>query len=173
MVGKKIVHVFGRRHQDQVRRRLLQNLQQRIGSLFVRSIEAVDQKHAPPSAKGAELRALLQSRICWIEICRRGPSGGKVTKSRCEAKSSGSSERLSAGSFSRSAITDHIFRKAEVVALDFLMFSKDRGCESPDQGRLAYSFRSVQKYCLRDAVLPESSAPMLRRRRNCRRSCQT
>src|SRR6185312_15685982 len=50
----------------------------------------------------------FRRRICAMLSWRNGPSGGNVRKSGCDAKTSGSSLRLSAGSFSRAAIRERL-----------------------------------------------------------------
>ena len=51
---------------------------------------------------------------------RKGPSGGKVRKSGCEEKTSGSSFRLSEVHFSRSAMRFAFDSRLQVVLLDFV-----------------------------------------------------
>ena len=84
--------------------RFFQRLEQRIGGLLVGAINMVDQKNAARSMQWLKLRALFQqSHLLDGDLAQRS-SGGKVRKSGCVAKNSGSSLRLSDGHFSRSAM---------------------------------------------------------------------
>ena len=117
----------------------------------------------------------FSNRICWMEICRSGPSGQNVTKSGCEENSSGSSPRFSLGHFSRSAITSRFASQAEVVRLDFLRVIQQSRREAPRQRRFTDAFRPCQQDGLRDALAldhllaaPEPSPRCRRSYRTCR-----
>ena len=71
---------------------VFEDLQQRIGRLLVCPVDVVDEEDAYLPSKGPDCARSFNNRICWIEICRNGPSGGNVTKSTCEANSRGSSD---------------------------------------------------------------------------------
>ena len=93
-----------------------------------------------------------------MEIWRNGPSGAKVTKSGCEANSSGSWLRLSAGQRSRAADDFEIVRQAEIVLLDFAGIAEQQRRKTPGQRGLTHALGPGKQQGLRDALLRRSCA---------------
>ncbi len=74
-------------------------------------------------------------------IWRSGPSGGKVRKSGCVAKSSGSSLRLSAGHFSRSAIVSALASRLRSSCSILLRVADHRRRKAPRRAWLCPRLR--------------------------------
>ena len=151
---QQVVGIFRGKHQDQMLRRLFQNLEQRIGRLLVGAIDVVDQKNAARALQRLELRALLeQTHLLDGDLAQRA-----VRWERQEVGMSGEQQRIFiafvGGPFLALGDGVGVVLQAEIVLFDFLRAANQRRRESPRQRGFAHALRTVQQNGLRDALLP-------------------
>ncbi len=163
--GQKVVGILGGHDDDEVLRRLLQRLQERVGGLLVSPVDVIDQEDAAAAMQGFILRELLElSHLRDRDLAQRsiGREGYKIRMGREQERVF---VALFSGPFFAVGHDGLVVGKAEVVFLNLLRVAQKRGGESPGQRGLPEPFRSREQKSLRKAFLAGELLQGLRDRR--------
>ena len=171
---QQVVGVLRRHDQDQVRRRLFQRLQQRVGGLLVGAVHVIDQEDAPAALVRQKLRAFLQQpRLRDRDLAQRA-----VRREGDEIRMRGEQQRIVVALVGRpssraSATVSRLCGRLRSSCSISSGCPSRRAAEPPRQRRLADAFRPGKQQRLRQAVHARSSARAPRPSARCPRSSQT
>ncbi len=160
--GQQVVGVLRGHDQDQVRRRLFQRLQQRVGGLLVGAVHVVDQEDAAAAVVRQERRALLeQARLRDGDLAQRA-----IGREGDEIGMGGEEQRifvaLLGGPFFAAGDDFEVVRQAEVVVLDLLGVAEQARAQAAGQRGFADALRARRRAASAPGGPARSSARALR-----------
>ena len=160
---QQIVGVLSGQKHDQVRRRFLKGLEQRVGGLFVGAIDVIDEKDAPVAVQRIEpglvleLTHLLDGDLAKRTVGREGYEIGVGGKQKRIVIA------LFGGPFLAVGDGGQVGWQAEIVLLNAVGAAQQCGGEPASERGLADPLRTVEENGLRDALLLRESEQRRRR----------
>ena len=151
--GQQVVGVFGRHDEDEVRRRLLEGLEQGIGGLIVGAVHVIDQEDAPAALVGQVLGAVFeQAGLLDGDLAQRA-----VGREGDEIGVGGEQQRvlvaLVGGPFLAGGDGLQVVRQAQVVLFDLLGVAQQARAQAAGQRGLPHALGTGEEQGLREALV--------------------